>query len=610
MTRRQVARRSIMRLARHGGVPFLHPCPVAIVASGLYKLLGNGACFFPLTGAGVQDMAENFLYYGDNLDILHRYIKDESVDLIYLDPPFNSNATYNVLFAEKNGSQAASQIKAFEDTWHWDEAAARLYQEVVLAGGRVSQVMQAFRQFLGDNDMLAYLTMMAPRLVELRRVLKPTGSIYLHCDPTASHYLKLLMDAVFGPENFRNEIVWKRTISKSLMTRRLPVNHDTLLAYQKSGEATWNREATIEPYDADNLDERTANKYRHRGPDGRLYMLDSLINPNPDRPNLTYEFMGVTRVWRWTRERMESARQAGLIVQTRPGNVPRLKRYLDEQKGRALGDVWTDIAPINSQARERLGYPTQKPEALLERIIKASSNEGDVVLDPFCGCGTAVVVAQRLNRRWIGIDITYLAVALIKNRLRDAFGEEIMEDGQMVPAVDYKEIGAPVSVPDAEALARQDPHEFQHWAVGRVSAWPMEEKKGRDRGIDGRIYFHDEPEGKKTKQIILQVKGGHTGPAHVRDLMGVIEREKAEIGVLITLQESTRDMRSDAASAGFYKSPVVGQRDYPRLQLLTVRELLDGKQIDYPHETSVTFKKAPKAKRKGRKAKDLFEGPA
>jgi DNA modification methylase len=534
-------------------------------------------------------MADNTLYYGDNLDILRRNVPDGSVDLVYLDPPFNSNASYNVLFSAQDGTRSAAQIKAFEDTWRWDQAAAYDYQKTVEQGGPVSQAMQAFHTLLGPSNMLAYLAMMAPRLLELHRVLKPTGSIYLHCDPTASHYLKILMDAVFGPENFRTEIIWQRTLSKSLMTTRLPNNHDVLLAYQRSPSATWNADAVFQPYDLGNLDEKTRSKYVYRDSNGRIYRLSDLTNPNSNRPNLTYEFLGVTRVWRWTRERMQAAYNAGIIVQTKPGRVPQLKRYLDASKGRPLGDVWTDIPPINSQAKERLGYPTQKPEALLERIIKASSNEGDVVLDPFCGCGTAIAVAQRLKRRWIGIDITYLAVTLMKYRLLTAFGEEI--------AKTYRVVGEPVSVDDAASLAREDPYQFQWWAVGLVGARAVERKKGADQGIDGRLFFHDDHSG-KTKQIILSVKAGKTGPAHVRDLRGVVEREKAEIGVLLTMQEPTHPMRSEAAEAGFYVSPTWADRQFPRIQLLTVAELLAGKRIVYPpsRQVDATFKKAPKAR--------------
>ncbi len=535
-------------------------------------------------------LSNNVLYYGDNLDIVRRYIKDESVDLVYLDPPFKSGQDYNVLFAEKNGSKSHAQIQAFEDTWTWDMRAAEAYQDIVEKGpASVSKVMLAFRTFVGENDMLAYLCMMAPRLVELRRVLKSTGSMYLHCDPTASHYLKLLMDAVFDARNFRNEIIWQRTQAKSLMTRRLPQNHDVILAYQKGDLATWNEEAVYVPYDLEDLDEKTTTVYKHRDQDGRLYQLDNLVNPNPNRPNLTYEFLGIKRVWRWTKKRMMGAYRYVLIVKTKPGTVPLLKLYLDEQRGRPFGDVWTDIPPIASQAHERLGYPTQKPEALLHRIISASSNRGDVVLDPFCGCGTAIAVAERLERRWVGIDITRLAIALIKHRLRHAFGKH----------VSYKVVGEPVGISEAEALAKEDPYQFQWWALGLVGARPVEQKKGSDKGIDGRLYFHDEASSKgKTKQILLQIKAGNVSVAHVRDLRGVIERENAEIGALICLEEPTQAMRSEAASAGFYKSP---WGRYPRLQICTVKEIMLGKGIEYPspRDTNVTFKRAPRAKRKG-----------
>ncbi len=525
----------------------------------------------------------NTLYYGDNLDILRRYIPDETVDLIYLDPPFNSKATYNVLFGEQNGARAAAQIKAFDDTWTWDQAAALAYQEVVEAGGGVSQAMQAFRTLLGHSNMLAYLSMMAPRLVELRRVLKPTGSIWLHCDPTASHYLKLLMDAVFGADGFRNEIVWQRTTAKGHAFTRFPSTQDVLLYYVRSDKPTWN--AQYLPH----REEYIKSHYSNIEPEtGRRYMLDNTLNPNPNRPNLTYEWNGHTRVWRWTKERMQQLHDEGRLVYTSSG-MPRYKRYLDEMPGTPVTTVWTDIPPINSQARERLGYPTQKPEALLERIIQASSNKGDLVLDPFCGCGTTVAVAQGLKRRWIGIDITHLAIGLMRHRLRDTFGDEI--EGQ------YEVIGEPVSMPDAQALAASDPYQFQWWALGLVGARPVEQKKGADKGIDGRLYFHDDAKG-KTKQVILSVKAGSTGRAHMHELRGVVEREQAEIGVLITMQEPTQPMRAEAASAGFYRSPG-WNTDHPRLQILTVAELLKGKRIDMPplRQVSTTFRRAPRSRR-------------
>jgi DNA modification methylase len=528
----------------------------------------------------------NQLFYGDNLAVLREHVKDESVDLVYLDPPFNSNQDYNVLFAERDGSRAAAQIKAFGDTWQWDEGAARAYQETVEAGGSVSQALQAFRTFLGENDMLAYLAMMAPRLVELRRVMKPTASIYLHCDSTASHYLKMLMDAVFGPENFVADITWKRTNVHNDAKRWSPVA-DVLLQFGRTRNVTWH--PSYQAYDEEYL----RVKYRYVDEDGRRYRLDNMTSPKP-RPNMTYEWMGFAPPplgWRYERATMERLHKEGRIHYPADKNKrPQLKRYLDEMKGTILGNVWTDIDPINSQAQERLGYPTQKPVALLERILSASSNPGDVVLDPFCGCGTTIDAAQKLGRQWIGIDVTHLAINLIKTRLRDSYGEDI--------AKTYTVIGEPTTVEDADELARSDPYQFQWWALGLVGARPVEQKKGADKGIDGRIFFHDE-QSSPTRQVVLSVKAGALHATYVRDLAGVIGREHAEIGVLLSFQEPTTPMRKEAASAGFYTS---NWGQHPRIQLLTVGELLAGKRIDCPplRQTNRTFKKAPRA--------DIYEG--
>lgn len=523
-------------------------------------------------------MDSNSLYYGDNLDILRRYVRDESVDLIYLDPPFNSNQTYNILFQEKDGSQSASQIKAFGDTWHWDETAARAYEETVEDGGQVAEAMQAFRKLLGTNDILAYLSMMAPRLVELRRVLSATGSLYLHCDPTASHFLKLLMDAVFGPANFRTEIIWKRTSAHSDTKqgrRQHGRIHDVLLFYTKNNDWNWN--PVFVEYDKDYVDQF----YKHREAEtGRRYGLGDLTGPGgAAKGNPNYAVMGVTRYWRYSKERMEALIDAGRVVQAKPGAVPRYKRYLDEMPGVPLQDVWTDIPPIASQAAERLGYPTQKPVALLERIVRASSNEGDTILDPFCGCGTTIAAAQKLRRRWIGIDITHLAIALIRYRLGDSFGKDCQ----------FELIGEPTSLPDARALAKQDPYQFQWWALGLARARPVEQKKGADRGIDGRLYFHDEGKSGKTKQIIFSVKAGHVTVSQIRDLVGVVNREDAQIGAFLSLETPTSPMRREAASAGFYESP---WGKHQRIQLLTIEELLEGNGIDYPAAADVTFKRA------------------
>jgi DNA modification methylase len=535
-------------------------------------------------------MSNNVLYYGDNLDVLRRHFKDksETVDLIYLDPPFNSNATYNVLFSEQDGTRAAAQIKAFEDTWRWDQQAEHEFQETVGQCGKVADALIAFRTLLGESNMMAYLAMMAPRLLELRRVLKPAGSIYLHCDPTASHYLKLLMDAVFGPQHYRNEIIWKRASAHN-DPKRCGQIHDTLLFYSKAETYTWNPQYTA--YSQEYLDAEW-----NELPSGRYYKAENMLDPRNSMAE--YDFMGTTARWRtgpdkmlnlWNAPQTEVPRSHGRIKLGRDGKPTRRCRiiFLDELPGVPLQSIWGDVLSLRGGAAERLGYPTQKPSALLERIIQASSNEGDVVLDPFCGCGTAISAAQKLNRRWIGIDVTHLAINLIKFRLLD---EHKVEAGK-----DYQVIGEPTDLSGARELAAQDPFQFQSWALGLVGARVTEQKKGADKGIDGRVRFFDEA-APKPKQVILSVKAGHTGVAHVRDLRGVVDREKAEIGVLITMQEPTQPMKTEAASAGFYQIAGIAEK-YPKLQIRTIRELLDGKGIDMPsRHANVTFKKAPRAK--------------
>jgi adenine specific DNA methylase Mod len=539
---------------------------------------------------------KNRLFFGDNLLMLREHVADESVDLVYLDPPFNSAANYNVLFQEKSGEQSAAQIHAFEDTWQWTQEAEGAYQETVTsAPERVVKILEALRGFLGTSDMMAYLTMMTPRLVELRRVLKETGSIYLHSDPTASHYLKLVMDAVFGFANFRTEIIWKRSSAHSDTKqgrRQHGRIHDTILFYTKTNDWTWTPIYT--PYDEDYVEQF----YRHIEPGtGRRYRLGDLTGPGGGaKGNPSYEVMGVTRYWRYSKEKMNKLIDEGRVIQTKSGTVPVYKRYLDEMPGIPLQDIWTDIKPIGAQAVERLGYPTQKPEALLERIIKTSSNEGDVVLDPFCGCGTAVTVAERLHRRWIGIDVTHIAITLIRSRLHDTFGSELAP---------YEVVGDPKDASSAEALALQDRYQFQWWAVGLVGGRPAQDKKkGKDTGIDGFVYFFDDNSGVPRK-IILQVKSGKVGSGDIRDLKGVLEREKAQIGAFITLKPATRDMLKEAVSAGFYKSEFYGT--YPRLQILTIEEILSGKKLEYPYFLgSATFKRAERQSKSHIEQNQLF----
>jgi DNA modification methylase len=571
------------------------------------------------------------LYYGDNLDILRRYVADESVDLVYLDPPFNSNATYNVLFSEQDGTRSPAQIRAFTDTWRWDTAAARAYDEVLREGGAVAEVLSAFQRFIGYSNMLAYLSMMAPRLLALSRILKPTGSIYLHCDPTASHYLKLLMDAVFGVRNYRAEIVWKRSFAHSDTKQGRAMHgriHDVIFFYTKGPKWTWNPQYT--PYDEAYL----ISEYRHVAKDGHRYKETDATGHKPGgdtnylwnvkrradsgerwvpdfddeyldpKPGMEYKAVPPSddrgrRYWAYSKANLRAFWDAGELIHRSTGR-PRIIQWEHKMPGVSLQDLWTDIGP--ELGAEKLHYETQKPVPLLQRIIASSSNEGDTVLDPFCGCGTTISAAQRLSRRWIGIDVTFQAINLIKKRLADAF--------QLKARKDYVVIGEPVSVPDARQLWTDNAFEFQAWALGLVGARHAgSSKKGADQGIDGKLFFHDDPKG-PTKTIMLSVKGGGVEAKDMRDLRGVVDRDKAAIGVLITLEKPTRPMMAEAASGGFYESPW-DRKSYPRLQIFTVDELLEGAQIKMPQTGDLrTFKKAPKAKpRSGEKQADLGFGP-
>ncbi len=515
----------------------------------------------------------NALYYGDNLAVLREHVGDESVDLVYLDPPFNSNASYNVLFREKTGEESPAQIRAFTDTWEWTQETEFTFEQDIIGNpsvpSAVKDMVTAFRQFIGRNAMMAYLVMMAPRLVELRRVLKPTGSIYLHCDPTASHYLKLLMDAVFGARNFRNEVVWPRTNAHH-DAKRYGRIHDVLLYYAKSSRTTWNSVYT--EYTDDQIEAHYSNVEVDTG---RRFRLSDLSAQKPGG-DVEYEWKGVRppagRYWAYSRSNMESFEKEGRLYYTKNGR-PFLKRYLDEMPGNPLQDIWADVPFIHGSSVELLGYKTQKPEALLERIIRASSNEGDVVLDPFCGCGTAVVAAHKLGRQWMGIDITHLAVALMKNRLKTAFE---LEAGR-----DYEVIGEPQDEGSARALWEQDPYQFQFWAVSLLEAQPQsEQRRGADRGVDGMLYFIDGPR-RSPHKVVIQVKGGRVSSPQVRDLVGVVEREQAAMGLFISLEPPTRDMRQEAASAGFFHSDLWA-REFPKVQLRTVGEMLSGNGFELP----------------------------
>lgn len=477
---------------------------------------------------------KNTLYYGDNLEILREYIADESVDLIYLDPPFNSGRNYNVLFKEANGSAADAQIKAFGDTWTWGPTAEATLRELgEYADPRVVEMIEALVSFMGRCNMTAYLVMMTVRLIELRRVLKSTGSLYLHCDPTASHYLKIVLDTVFGIKNFRNEIAWCYS-GPSRATKDFPRKHDIIFRYSKTEDRLFN------------------------------------IQRIPYKKGLR---VGGKSSW--------------------AGEERDINEYLE--RGKAIEDFWIDTPALQRNERERLGYPTQKPEALLERIIKASSNEGDIVLDPFCGCGTTVAMAQKLGRKWIGIDITYLATALIESRLYDMYGD----------TANYEVIGVPVDEQSAHALAEQDRFQFEWWALSLAKARPAGgQKKGADRGIDGVMFLRDEPR-KKVKRIVVQVKSGHVGSSQIRDLKGVVEREKVAMGFFITLEPPTKPMLKEAVSAGYYRSPWSG-KDYQKIQIRTIQQLFDGLAFDKP-PTDTGVPVAEKVHKKVGERQNLFD---
>ncbi len=485
---------------------------------------------------------QNTLFYGDNLSVLRDHVGDETVDLIYLDPPFNSKRDYNVLFREASGEAPASQIKAFGDTWQYNEETVRARDEIgdiALSYGvpKLPQMIDGFVDVLGRNDVTAYLIMMAIRLLELKRVLKPSGSFYLHCDPTASHYLKIILDVIFGKENFRNEIIWHYR-KWSVSQRQFVRNHDVIFFYSKTND--------------------DARVFNH------LFA---------ERAASTLKRFGT-----------------GKIISGHDEQGRRLPSQVDDEdsEGVAMADVWdiSRVPPIKQL------YPTQKPQSLLERIITASSNEGDIVLDPFCGCGTTVSVAHRLKRVWLGIDVTHLAISLIENRLKSELGAKAKTD--------YRVLGVPADLKSAFDLFTRDAYQFQFWALTLIPAFPAggKEKKGADAGIDGLLQFKDAGIAGtqiKTQTIIVQVKGGvNVSVQHIRDLRGVIEREKAAMGFYICLASPTKPMLQEAIGAGLYKSELRGQ-SYARLQIRTVEELLDGKTFDYPRHEAASWKQAARA---------------
>ena len=532
----------------------------------------------------------NHLYYGDNLKVLRESIKDSSVDLIYLDPPFNSNASYNVLFKGPQGNDSTAQIEAFDDTWQWGEEAETAFAEVLRSpNGAAAEMLRAMRAFLGENAIMAYLAMMAVRMLELHRVLKPTGSLYLHCDPTASHYLKILLDAVFGAASYQNEIIWrryKRPKGSQHTSRRFGRSTDTILFYSRSEKHHFYADRVRQEINPAEFEKRY-NMRDEKGP----FMSGPLLRSASmgPRPNLIFEFRGFTpgpAGWRMKREKLEELDSQGDIFFTQTG-LPRRKVRPTETPSSSIDNLWADIEALTAYSQERLGYPTQKPVALLERILNASSNPGDVVLDPFCGCGTTVHAAQKLGREWIGIDVTHLAIGLIEKRLRDAFAD-----------VAFTTHGVPTDLGGAQALAEADKHEFEKWALSLIDATPGNQgKKGADGGFDGNRYFG------KSNRAIVSVKGGrNVGVSMIRDLDSVVARLKADVGILLTLVPPTKPMQAEAAAAGQFE--LDGFNPVPRLQVVTIEEALKlrDRAVRLPAIRADMFRKAAREEDGGRQA--------
>jgi len=526
---------------------------------------------------------ENTLYFGDNLKIIREYIKDESIDLIYLDPPFNSNRDYNVIFKTPKKEDSVSQIQAFEDTWHWHTGETEFeFNQVVKGGGAIAEVMKGLELIIGKNDLLAYLTMMAIRLRELKRVLKDTGSLYLHCDPTASHYLKLILDAIFEAKNFRNEIIWKRSSGHPLSIKKFEAITDTILLYGKSKNAYFS--SVIQPLHSETIERdynyedehgRFASKDLTGGKKGgkEAYLpFNGVLPPNgrawaPPRREKLPDFMIKDLSPDYEKmnqlEKCHELDRIGLIYWSKK-NTPRFKRYLPKNPTQFATNLWDDFSALSSRANERMGYPTQKPLALLKRIIKASSKKGDVVLDPFCGCGTAIVAAQEMERRWIGIDITHLAIGLMEQRIKEKFG------------IRPKVVGNPASFTSAENLFKRSPFDFEKWAVTRLDGIHPNSKQTGDRGIDGRGYLGD----KGQYKTIVSVKGGkQLNPAMVRELKGTVSREKATFGILITIYQPTSGMLQEAISTGLVD---VGVHQFPKIQIYTISDYFNGKKPELP----------------------------
>jgi site-specific DNA-methyltransferase (adenine-specific) len=531
----------------------------------------------------------NTLFYGDNLEVLRKYIKDETIDLCYIDPPFNSKRNYNQIYNNIGGEDHA-QAQAFIDTWIWDQDASTGHIEIQANEmGRFTpqavDLITGLEKVLKKGSLLAYLVSMTLRITEIQRVLKDTGSFYLHCDPTASHYLKLVLDAIFIAKggDYKNEIIWPRTNSHNIASKYFSRVQDTIFFYTKTDKYTWNPPYT--DYSPQQL-----KRYTRDPETGRMVTGQDLTMTGNAHRNFTWR--GTTpppqRGWGFQLEQLEELWTQGMILKKQDG-TPRLdgrKVFLDEKKGKPLGSIWDDIERIGNTSGERLGYPTQKPEALLERIIAASTNEGDTILDTYCGCGTTVAVAQRLKRKWIGIDITYQSISLILRRLESQYGKDVLTNIILN--------GIPQDMASARALAlKQDDRvrkEFEKWAVLTYSnnRAIINDKKGGDKGIDGTGFFLTNRD--TNAKVVFQVKSGNVGRGDISKFNNDRTREGAELGIFLTLQPPTQGMKDEASAAGFYEHTLMG-RTYPHIQVVTIQEIVEqNKRLDIPMSLEVLKK--------------------
>jgi DNA modification methylase len=511
---------------------------------------------------------------------MKEFIPRKSIDLIYLDPPFNSQRNYNLIYRQLTGQPVPEQEEAFCDAWELDPEKLDMMQRMPIVYEEygvdpdLAKFWDAWIKALRNTQprLLAYLLYMTIRLFEMNLLLSSRGSIYLHCDPTVSHYIKIIMDGIFGHQNFRNEIIWRRrygAFSTVHESTKFGASTDTILFYVKGKDAVFHPQYSFEDEKYRKYVERT---FKYIDEKGRRYRIADLANPAP-RPNLMYEYKGYKppqNGWAISKEKMEQwDREGRLHFPKNPNGRIQRKRFLDELKGKPVQNLWDDIKMISSQSSERLGYPTQKPIALLKRIIEASTNPEGIVLDPFCGCGTAIYAAHLLGRKWIGCDIAILSVHLVQDILLKRYG---LQEGK-----DYLVAGIPKSVDGAYDLFVRDPHQFQHWAVELAQGFASAKFSG-DKGIDGRIHFETK-EG--LKNMVLSVKGGgKPTPLWMRELGGVVQREEdTRMGCLICLETPTKGMKEEETKGGIYSCE---GRDYPRLQIRTIKDLLDGKPFDTP----------------------------